>query len=81
MYCWQPVVLVLTCGSRCLTADTCVPANLALQRLTVCMSLFCRENSGYYRSTLQLQAFLQIVVGEEKMKSAKQLVTDRHAEP
>ena len=41
----------------------------------------CRENSGYTRSSLQLQAFLQIVVGEEKLRSAKQLVIDRHAEP
>ena len=41
----------------------------------------CRENSGYYRSSLHLQAFLQIVVGEERLKAAKQLVIDRHAEP
>lgn len=40
-----------------------------------------RENAGYYRATLQLQAFLKIVVGEEKLRSAQQLVTDRHAEP
>ncbi|DBB15087.1 TPA: hypothetical protein ACH3X3_004097 [Trebouxia sp. C0006] len=40
-----------------------------------------RENSGYYRASLQLQAFLHTVVGDKKMKSAKQLMTDRHAEP
>ena len=48
---------------------------------TDCLCLGCRENSGYYRSSLQLQAFLQIVVGEERLKAAKQLVIDRHAEP
>ena len=46
---------------------------------TICGS--CRENSGYYRASLQLQAFLHIVMGDEKMRSAKQLMTDRHAEP
>ena len=43
--------------------------------------LLHREQSGYYRASLQLQAFLQIVVGEEKMAQAKKLVVDRHAEP
>lgn len=63
-----PAVALWTCLVRC---EPMVKA-CTLLACTDSVSLFRRENSGYYRSTLQLQAFLQIVVGEEKMKSAKQ---------
>ena len=63
-----------SCGTRCLHA-------LQYVILSQPGLLPCREKSGYYRASLQLQAFLQIVVGEHRMAKAKQLVVDRHAEP
>lgn len=66
----------LICLNSLLHADS-----LRVLYVLMACAVSARENAGYYRATLQLQAFLKIVVGEEKLRSAQQLVTDRHAEP